>query len=103
MKKPKHNSLLNKEMESIRKPVAEPPRKPLTAFFLFKQDVYEATKKEHPGAMMTDLTKIISERWRNIDHQTHVYYEQKTEAAKLQYQQDFKEYESKYCLFNLSK
>ena len=37
-----------------------PPKKPLSAFFLYRAEVYEDVKGKNPNAKITELTKIIS-------------------------------------------
>ena len=44
-----------------------PPKRPLAPFFLYKQDVYEQVKKENPDSKITELTKIIAEKWKKVD------------------------------------
>jgi hypothetical protein len=39
-------------------PVA--PKKAMSAFFLYRQDVLEQVKKENPDAKMTEITKLIA-------------------------------------------
>mmetsp|Transcript_18689 Transcript_18689/g.21482 ORF Transcript_18689/g.21482 Transcript_18689/m.21482 type:complete len:125 (-) Transcript_18689:86-460(-) len=71
-----------------------PPKKPLTAFFLYKADVYEKVKAEFPEKKMTDLTKVISERWGKIDPSTKADYEKKHQALKSKYEKDKEEHEA---------
>ena len=59
-----------------------PPKKPLTAFFLYKADVYEKVKKENPDKKMTELTKIISERWNAADQKTITKYTKQNAVLK---------------------
>ena len=68
----------------------------MTGFFIYKNDLYEQTKKEHPDAKMTDLTKIISEKWRNIDEKTKEHYEKRYAEEKEKYVNNLKVYEEKY-------
>lgn len=73
-----------------------PPKKPLTAFFIYKGDIYETIKKENPDLKMTELTKIISEKWNSIDAATKSKYEKKNEEAKEKYEKELKAYVAKY-------
>lgn len=36
-----------------------PPKKALTAFFLFRGEVYDDVKLKNPNSKITELTKII--------------------------------------------
>ncbi len=47
-----------------------PPKKPLSAFFLFRGEVYDNVKGKNPNAKITELTKIISEMWGKVDEST---------------------------------
>lgn len=37
-----------------------PPKKAMSAFFLYRQDVMDQVKKDNPEAKMTEVTKIIA-------------------------------------------
>lgn len=63
-----------------------PPKRPLSAFFLFREEVYDKVKSDNPSAKITELTKIISDMWKNIDqaHKDRLeakYQENKAKAA----------------------
>ena len=47
-----------------------PPKRALSAFFLFREEVYNKVKGENPNAKITELTKIISEMWNKVDKAT---------------------------------
>lgn len=64
-----------------------PPKKPLSAFFLYRAEVYDDVKAKNPDAKITDLTRIISEMWGKVDEATRArleeqYQKNKEEAAK---------------------
>ena len=73
-----------------------PPKRPLSAFFIFKQECYDQVKRENPTLRITDLTRLISERWRDLDPQTKAYYEKKNEEAKVLYEQQVALFEATY-------
>lgn len=58
--------------------------------------MYEQTKKEHPNAKITELTKIISEKWRDVDEDTKRKYENQNAEVKKKYEKEKKDYEDKY-------
>ncbi len=76
--------------------VPGPPKRPLSGFFLFKQDIYMKIKAENPEAKMTELTKIISVKWKNIDPSTKEQYEKKQQQEKDKYEKSKLEFEEKY-------
>jgi len=82
--------------KSDKENIPQAPKRPLSAFFLFKQDVYEKTKAENPGAKITELTKIISGRWNNIDPSTKEQYEKRQKQEKSKYEKSIQEFEEKY-------
>ena len=45
----------------------EPPKKALCPFFLYRMDVYDYIKDEHPNLRITEITKIIGEMWKILD------------------------------------
>lgn len=56
-----------KSAKNTSRAAPEPPKKALTAFFLFREQVYDDVKKDNPDARVTEITKIISEMWNNLD------------------------------------
>lgn len=68
----------------------------MSAFFLYKQDVYEEIKKKHTDKKITEITKLISEMWRGADSDTKSKYEKLAEKKKAEYDQDKKNYEDKF-------
>ena len=47
-----------------------PPKRPISAFFIYKRLRYEDSKKENPTLGLGDITKKISEEWKNSVSQT---------------------------------
>ena len=65
----------------------KPPKKALSAFFLFRQEVYDQVKGENPEAGITKITQIISEKWKTVSEDTKArlevkYQEEKVRVAK---------------------
>ena len=54
----------------------EPPKKALWAFFLYRMDIYENVKKEHPLLRMTEITRIIGDMWKYLEQRLKDRYEQ---------------------------
>ena len=73
-----------------------PPKKALSAFFLYRQEVYEKVKAEHPQAKITELTKIISEMWSNADAEVKTRLEEQYKKNKEIAAKEKEEYEKKY-------
>lgn len=73
-----------------------PPKRPLTAFFLYKEALFPQVKKENPDSKVTELTKIISQKWNKIEAEEKTIYEKKHEEAKLKYEKAVSEYEKEH-------
>jgi len=72
------------------------PRRPLTAFFLFKEENFAQVKRENPTLKITDLTKVIAGKWANISAEVKSYYETKYQEAKMIYGMQIALYERTY-------
>jgi len=98
-----HGEIEKREKEREEKRVSEnkrlgkvtPPKKPLTAFFLFKGDHVDEIKKQNPGARLTEISAIIAQRWKDLDPETKQAYEKKNEELQKKYEQEMKEFEEK--------
>jgi len=72
------------------------PRRPLTAFFLFKEANFAQVKRENPTVKITDITKIIAGKWANVSAEVKSYYETKYQEAKRIYDMQIALYEITY-------
>jgi hypothetical protein len=73
-----------------------PPKRALSAFFLYRGEVYNKVKSEHPDSKITELTKIISEMWNNIDQATKDRLEKEYQKNKEVVAKEKADYVSKY-------
>ena len=73
-----------------------PPKRPLSAFFLYKEAHFAQTKKDNPDAKVTDITKIIAKNWGQVDATEKAKFEKKNLEAKANYEKEMKEFEEKY-------
>lgn len=60
----------------------EPPKKALCPFFLYRMDIYDEIKKEHPNLRITEVTRIIGEMWKYLDIDLKKRYENEYEINK---------------------
>lgn len=81
-------------MLSITQPA--PPKKPLSAFFLFRGEVYDDVKAKNPNAKITEITKIISEKWSKVDEATKTRLEEEYHTNKGVYDEEKAAYEKQY-------
>eukprot|EP01017_Pseudomicrothorax_dubius_P037895 TRINITY_DN5611_c0_g2_i1.p1 TRINITY_DN5611_c0_g2~~TRINITY_DN5611_c0_g2_i1.p1 ORF type:complete len:125 (-),score=29.36 TRINITY_DN5611_c0_g2_i1:158-532(-) len=73
-----------------------PPKRPLSAFFQFKKDVYDEVKSHNPDLKITELIKVIAEMWKDLDEATRKKYDDIAQEAKEKYRLEKQEYEEKY-------
>ena len=74
----------------------EPPKKALCAFFLYRQDIYEYIKQEHPNLRITEVTKIIGEMWKYLDPKLKERYEMEYEINRREVAKRRQAYEQQY-------
>lgn len=63
----------------------QPPKKPLTAYFLFMDEQRPSVKEENPGAKIGELAKIIGAKWKELDEESKVVYVEQANKAKEAY------------------
>lgn len=68
----------------------------MSAFFLFREEVYNKVKSENPDSKITELTKIISEMWKNVDQATKDRLEVKYQENKKKVADEKTAYIDKY-------
>jgi len=73
-----------------------PPKKPLSAFFIYKDDVFEEIRRANPGKTDTELTYLVSAQWRECSQETRRNYENKLQRAKKRYEEDLRAFEDRY-------
>lgn len=72
------------------------PKRALSAFFLYRGEVYDRVKAENPTAKITELTKIISDMWANVDPATKTRLEAEYQKNKIEAAKEKEEYEAQY-------
>ena len=70
------------------------PKKPLTAFFLFRQDNVDTVKRQYPNKKMTEQMSLISEMWRNLTEEQREVYKNKYNDAMEGYKQKIEKMEN---------
>ncbi|CAD8188268.1 unnamed protein product [Paramecium octaurelia] len=73
-----------------------PPKKPLTAYFLFLGDERHEIMKNNPGSKISEITQIAARMWAELDEQRKKEYQKRTEVLQKEYEVKKKEYEVKY-------
>lgn len=64
-----------------------PPKRPLSAFFLYLKDQREAVKQSLPdGASVADISREIGKRWRELSEDEKEPYARHSTDLKAEYQ-----------------
>ena len=72
------------------------PKKPLTAFFLYKKDQYPKTKETHPDMKITEITKLIATNWTSEKAETKNKYEKMAGVEKQKYEKAKEAFEKEH-------
>lgn len=57
------------------------PKKPLTPFLLYSQEVRESIRNANPNAVITEISKIIGEKWKSLPENHKQKYRDSSEQA----------------------
>lgn len=61
------------------------PKKPLTAFFMFRGDNYENIKKKNPKASILELSTILGQQWKTLEEGQREVYESRFASGMEEY------------------
>lgn len=75
--------------------IPEPPKKPKTAFFKFKEIELAQIRKDNPGLVMTEIVRILGNKWAE-------YPADKKENLKQESRDDFNKYKENYTIYKTS-
>ena len=73
-----------------------PPKKPQTAFFLFKRENYDKMKEKHPQASAVELASMLAREWVALSAKDKRKYEDKYEKEYQRYEKELESYEDRY-------
>ena len=68
------------------------PKRATSSYFFFASDVREEVKAANPGASITDISKLIGERWKAMSEDDKKPYTDKAEADKARYAREMADY-----------
>jgi len=71
------------------------PKRGTTAFFFFMKDARAAAKEENPDLKVTELTKLLAEKFKALSEGEKAKYEKKAKNDKERYQKEMVSYEKK--------
>lgn len=69
-----------------------PPKRPVNAYFMFRNEIYNDVRAKNPELKMLDHSKIIKERYDKMD-------EGKLKSMKEQYEKDLKKYKDEMAVY----
>lgn len=61
------------------------PKKPLSAFFMFRGDNYENIKKKNPKASLVELAAIFGQQWKMLDEGQRDVYQSRYASGMEEY------------------
>lgn len=70
------------------------PKKPQTSYFMFVAAEREKVKESNADASVTDITKILGQRWGEMDAAAKAPYEEQAAADKLRYAEELKTWQA---------
>ncbi|XP_043476725.1 transcription factor A, mitochondrial [Leptopilina heterotoma] len=93
---PSHQQIATlKRTQYTKYGIPEPPKKPKTAFFKFKEIELPQIRKDNPGLVMAKVLRILGDKWAE-------YPEEKKENLKLESRNDFDKYKETYSIYKTS-
>lgn len=69
------------------------PKRPMTAYMLWMNDIRAKIKEDNPGISVTELSKKAGEMWKTVGDKTK--WQEKAQEAKKKYEEDMKAYKAK--------
>lgn len=83
--------------------VSPPPKRALTAYFLFAAQVREEVKQSLEKQSVTAISKLIGEKWNSLSEEEKKIYQEKAQVSKQEYLKKMEEYKKKYPNFKDSR
>lgn len=68
------------------------PKRPITAYFFFAGDVRPEIRKDNPDMPITEVATLIGQRWRKLDDEDKVPYEEQASKDKVRYERQMAAY-----------
>lgn len=68
------------------------PKRALSAYFFFCNDIRQEVRDENPNKKITEIATLLAERWRALPDKKRAKYQKMHEEAKVKYQQQMDAY-----------
>ena len=72
------------------------PKKPMTAYFLYAQELRPEYKNKFPSKTYAEISKEIAKAYKVLNEEEKNVYEEKAQALKTKYDEDMKNYTEKF-------
>lgn len=70
--------------------MATPPKKPMTAYFLFMKEKRSEIKESNPDMKVSEISKELGKLWAGLSDSEKEKFKNLAAEAKLQYEEDLK-------------
>jgi len=82
---------------TLKKKIKDPnaPKRSLSGFFFYSNDLRPKIKEENPAFGITDIAKEMGKRWADIDPNLKAKYEKMAEDDKIRYAKEKAAYDDK--------
>lgn len=74
----------------------EGPKRALTAYFFFTQANREQARKENPEMKMTEISKVLGQKWKEVSDEDKKAYEEKAKADKARYKEEKEKWDEEH-------
>ena len=86
--------LKDKKKKQKKEKRKDGPKPPLTTYIMFTKDNRAAYVEKYPELKATEITKMISEAWKNVDDTVKVHYQKIYEEKRREYEEEKKNYDN---------
>ncbi|KAJ6814817.1 FACT complex subunit SSRP1 isoform X1 [Iris pallida] len=84
----------SKKKKPKKKKDPNAPKGPVSAFMLFSKAERESVKKANPGIVLTDVSKVLGDKWKHLTAEEKEPYETMAKADSKRYKEAMAEYKS---------
>ncbi|OWZ05077.1 hypothetical protein PHMEG_00022902 [Phytophthora megakarya] len=68
------------------------PKRALSAYFFFCNDIRSEVREENPNKKITEIATLLAEKWRALPDKKRIKYQKMHEEAKVKYQEEMDAY-----------
>lgn len=71
------------------------PKKPLTPYFRYMNDMRDTFKKQNPEMPIVDITRMMAQKWETVEEKTKTKYLSDFKKEQIKYIEERAKYDSK--------